>query len=259
MLKGEVQHFDSWGNSGIIKAGGIQWMSSGSGLVHCEMPSDAFQETGGEMEGFQLWVNMAAKDKKNKPRYQDLTPEDSHKVTYHIKHKDENGQDTQEDDVSIRVVAGEVGNVRALIHTNTPIFYLDITFHSPGAQFTYKVPRDFNAFTYIYRGAGEFGANKTKGEEGQLLVLGDGDDFTITSSESANGQQDAPLKVLLIGGKPFGEPIARYGPFVMNTQDEIRQAFVDYQSGKFGHIPGAEERQRKIEAVIRKRNRGKEL
>jgi quercetin 2,3-dioxygenase len=218
LLSGAMQHKDSQGNQGKLTPGDVQWMTAGSGVVHSEMPEPSFQKTGGRMHGFQLWVNLPARDKMTKPRYQEI-PGSGIPVA-----KSDDGK------VSVRVIAGEALGKRAVIETRTPIFYLDCTLQ-PGSSLTQPAPPEYNVFAFVYEGRGTFGSNSRSAREHEALVF-DRDGDTVRLEAAA----DAPLQALLIGGVPLAEPVARYGPFVMNTRDEIVQAFSDYQSGKLGEI-----------------------
>jgi hypothetical protein len=218
LLSGAMQHKDSQGNQGKLRPGDVQWMTAGSGVVHSEMPEPSFQETGGRMHGFQLWVNLPARDKMAKPRYQEI-PGSGIPLA-----KSDDGK------VTVRVIAGEALGQRAVIETRTPIFYLDCTLES-GASLAQPVPPEYNAFAYVVEGKGIFGSNRRSAAKHEMVLFAnDGDAMSV---EAAPG---SPLKALLIGGVPLKEPVARYGPFVMNTRQEILQAFDDYQSGKLGEI-----------------------
>jgi len=222
LLSGAMQHKDSRGNQGKLTPGDVQWMTAGSGVVHSEMPEPSFQKTGGRMHGFQLWVNLPARDKMTKPRYQEI-PGSGIPVA-----KSDDGK------VAVRVIAGESLGQRAVIETRTPIFYLDCELQ-PGASLTQPAPPEYNTFAYVVEGRGVFGSNrKSAGKHEMVLFADDGDAAKIEAAP------DAPLKALLIGGVPLREPVARYGPFVMNTRDEILQAFADYQNGKLGEIAWAD-------------------
>ena len=223
MLEGSFQHKDSVGNSGHLKEGWVQWMTAGSGVVHAEMPGDDIMKNGGRIEGFQLWVNLPAKDKMIPPRYQDTAAEVIPIVT------------EQEGKVWVKVIAGESLGTRAVIETRTPMMYLDIRLQ-PGTVFSQPVPEEYDGFCYVYRGRGYLGAERRGAEMGQVVVLDKGSEFRM------EGGEDSELRVLLIAGVSLNEPTARRGPFVMNTWEEIEQAFADYQSGKLGRIEGAEER-----------------
>ncbi len=216
MLEGSFQHEDSNGGTGRLFPGDVQWMTAGSGVVHSEMPAEELVEKGGTLHGFQLWVNLPRRDKMIKPRYQDVRAADIPSAT--------------RDGVTVRVIAGEALGKKAAIDTRTPIMYLHFVL-KPGARIEQDVPRDYNAFAYVVAGEGEFGGKKAA--RGQMVTFErDGDSVSISAPRDAGSD----TSVLLIGGVPLNEPIARYGPFVMNTQEEIYQAIEDYRSGKFGSI-----------------------
>ena len=218
LLSGAMQHKDSQGNQGKLTPGDVQWMTAGSGVVHSEMPEPSFAAKGGRMHGFQLWVNLPARDKMTRPRYQEI-PGSGMPVA-----KSEDGK------VAVRVIAGEALGKQAVIETRTPIFYLDCTLQ-PGASLTQPAPSEFNTFAFVYEGRGTFGSNSRAARRHEMVVFDrDGDAVRLEAGA------DSPLQTLLIGGVPLNEPVARYGPFVMNTRDEIVQAFADYQSGKLGEI-----------------------
>ena len=218
LLSGAMKHKDSQGNQGKLTPGDVQWMTAGSGVVHSEMPEPSFQKTGGRMHGFQLWVNLPARDKMTRPRYQEI-PGAGIPVA-----KSADGK------VTVRVIAGEALGKRAVIETRTPIFYLDCALQ-PGASLTHPAPAEYNTFAFVYGGRGSFGSNGGSAREHEAVIFAaDGDTVRLEAPD------DAALQALLIGGVPLKEPVARYGPFVMNTRDEIVQAFADYQSGKLGEI-----------------------
>ena len=220
MLSGEMEHKDSRGHAGRLSSGDVQWMTAGAGVVHSEMPSQAFMRNGGRMHGFQLWVNLPQRDKMMKPRYQDIPSAKIPKAT------------SADGLVSVSVIAGEALGQKAVIETRTPIIYLHYRLE-PGGVATPQVPRDYNAFVYIVEGAGLFGSEGERGADGQMVMFApDGDEVRIENSADAK----AALEVLLIAGPPLNEPIARYGPFVMNTEAEIHQAFEDYRLGLMGAI-----------------------
>ena len=220
MLSGEMQHKDSRGHAGRLTPGDVQWMTAGAGVVHSEMPSAEFARSGGRMHGFQLWVNLPKRDKMMNPRYQEIPGSQIPKVT------------SEDELVSVRVIAGEAMGQKAVIETRTPIMYLHYTI-KPGGVVTQTVPGNFNIFAYVVDGSGLFGSERERGEDGQMVLFApDGDEVRIENPADAT----ASLDVLLIGGIPLNEPVARYGPFVMNTKQEIFQAIEDYQSGKMGEI-----------------------
>jgi redox-sensitive bicupin YhaK (pirin superfamily) len=216
LLSGRMEHEDSRGNRGRLTPGDVQWMTAGAGVVHSEMPEAEFAARGGRMHGFQLWVNLPRRDKMMAPRYQEI-PAQRIPVG-----KSADGL------VSARVIAGEALGATAVIDTRTPIVYLDLQL-SPGASHVQPIPQDFNAFAYVVEGKGLFGPDRTAAAPHDLVMFGqDGADVRLAASP------DAPLRALLIAGRPIGEPVARMGPFVMNTRAELIQAFEDFQSGRLG-------------------------
>ena len=214
LLSGEMQHRDSWGNHGVLRPGDVQWMTAGSGLVHSELPGETLVRKGGRLHWFQLWINLPRKDKMIRPRYQDTTSERIPVV----------GGDAGE--VSVKVIAGEALGTRGVIDTRIPILYLHVTLE-PGAEFTQTVPRTENAFAFVIEGDGTFGGTKA-GQYSVVLFDRAGDAVRIANTGTA------PLSLLLIAGEPIGEPVARYGPFVMNTRAELQQAVEDYHEGRMG-------------------------
>lgn len=220
MLSGEMQHKDSRGHAGWLRPGDVQWMTAGAGVVHSEMPSAEFTRTGGRMHGFQLWVNLPKRDKMMKPRYQEIPGAQIPKVT------------SADGLVSVSVIAGEAMDQKAVIETRTPIIYLHYSI-KPGGVATQQVSSAYNTFAYIVDGAGLFGAEREPAKDGQMVLFAqDGNEVRIENP----GDAKETLDILLIGGMPLDEPIARYGPFVMNTETEIRQAFEDYRLGRMGEI-----------------------
>ncbi len=220
VLDGKMQHKDSHGHAGAIGPGDVQWMTAGAGVVHSEMPEDEFTRKGGFMHGFQIWVNLPAKDKLMKPRYQEL-PNSGIPVAMSADGK-----------VKVKIVAGESLGKSAAIDTITPIAFLHVTLQ-PGGSLTQPLPANYNAFAFVISGAGEFGAEAMKGSAHQMVIFGnEGDSVRIANAADTK----EPLDLLLLAGVPINEPVVRYGPFVMNTEDEIHQAIRDYQSGKMGAI-----------------------
>jgi redox-sensitive bicupin YhaK (pirin superfamily) len=207
MLAGNVNHQDSIGNAGSIGAGDVQWMTAGRGIMHEEMP----QRNENELAGFQLWVNLPAKLKMTKPRYQDVP---SARIP-----------EFNRDGVKVRVIAGAVDGIQGAV---TEIFadpeYLDVMMPAQHA-FEQPIPRGHTAFAYVFEGEAIF-ENDQRVPSPRLVIFGDGDFVRVR----ANNQ---PARFLLISGKPLGEPIARYGPFVMNTRAEIEQALRDLRTGTF--------------------------
>jgi redox-sensitive bicupin YhaK (pirin superfamily) len=220
MLSGEMEHKDSQGHAGRLTPGDVQWMTAGAGVIHAEMPSLNFQREGGRMHGFQLWVNLPKSDKMMTPRYQEIP---SSRIP----------QATSGDGlVTVKVIAGESMGEKAVIETRTPIIYLHYRI-KPGGAATQQVSATFNAFAYVVEGEGLFGADGERAADGQMVLFAqDGHELRIQNPSEAK----TTLEVLLIAGVPLNEPVARYGPFVMNTEDEIRQAIRDYQLGRMGAI-----------------------
>ena len=219
LLSGEMEHKDSAGHQGKLTPGDVQWMTAGSGVVHSELPSDKFMQEGGTMHGFQIWVNLPAKDKMIRARYQDISRDDIPKAT------------SEDEKVRVTVIAGEAMGQTAVIDTHTPIIYLHYTL-SPGGAVEQAIPPDHNALVYIISGEAILGSNKKTVSEGQLATMSTGDTLQIQNAENAGKDVD----LLILAGIPIGEPLARYGPFVMNSEDEIRQAIDDYRNGRMGVI-----------------------
>ncbi|PYS20784.1 MAG: pirin family protein [Acidobacteria bacterium] len=220
LLSGDMEHKDSSGHAGRLRAGDVQWMTAGAGVVHSEMPSREFARTGGRMHGFQLWVNLPQRDKMIKPRYQEISSSQIPKAT------------SGDGLVTVSVIAGEAMGQKAVIETRTPIIYSHYRIRAGGAA-VQKVPENYNAFVYIVEGEGLFGAEHERAGAGQMIMFApDGDEVRIENASDAK----TTLEVLLIAGVPLNEPVARYGPFVMNTEGEIRQAIEDYQLGRMGAI-----------------------
>lgn len=208
MLAGAVQHRDSLGNAGSIEAGDVQWMTSGRGILHEEMPAPR----GGRMAGFQLWVNLPARLKMTQPRYQEIAAARIPEVQL-------------ADGVRIRIIAGTLGMVAGPVtEIAAAPSYLDVTIPAD-VSFTHLIPRGHTAFAYTFEGSGFF-ANDTAVGQPKLIVFGDGETIALRAGS-------AGVRFLLVSGKPLGEPIARYGPFVMNTRDEILQALEDLRNGTF--------------------------
>ena len=220
LLSGEMEHRDSRGHAGRLTPGDVQWMTAGAGVVHSEMPSADFARSGGRMHGFQLWVNLPKRDKMMTPRYQEIAGAQIPKAT------------SGDGLVTVNVIAGEAMGEKAVIETRTPIIYLHYTIQ-PGGVVTQRVAPTYNTFAYIVEGEGLFGAEGEHASDGQMVLFAqNGEEMRIENAADAN----TTLDVLLIGGMPLDEPVARYGPFVMNTREEIYQAMEDYRLGKMGEI-----------------------
>jgi quercetin 2,3-dioxygenase len=220
VLAGENEHRDSFGNADVLRPGDVQWMTAGGGVIHSEMPTDTFKRSGGLQEGFQIWVNLPSIDKMMTPRYQTLRAADIPQVT------------ADEGRVHVRVIAGESLGKSARIDTRVPIQMLHFTV-KPGGSLAQSVPAEQSGLVYVFRGTATIGSDERTVAEGQAALLGSGDSVNISVAADAT----TPAEILLLSGQPLHEPVARYGPFVMNTREEIEQAFRDYQSGRFGLIP----------------------
>jgi quercetin 2,3-dioxygenase len=207
MLAGRMRHGDNKGNSGLLVPGSVQWMTAGRGIVHSEMP----EQENGLMWGFQLWVNLPAKDKMTAPRYQDIAPE-------RIPEVDAGGG------VRVRVIAGRFGDAQGPVSAvATDPIYLDVAL-PPGAKFDVPLPEGHNAFAFVFEGAATIAGEQVG--RGELAVLGRGEKVELEAGTDG-------ARLVVIAGRPLNEPVAKYGPFVMNTADEIRQAVYEYQSGRF--------------------------
>jgi redox-sensitive bicupin YhaK (pirin superfamily) len=223
MLDGLLRHQDSHGGGGLISDGDTQWMTAGSGLLHIEAPPEHVVMSGGLFHGFQLWVNLPARDKWLQPRYQDLRAGQVGLVR------------SSDGGALVRVIAGEVGGVAGPGSTHTPITLVHGTL-SPGAQLRLPWRPDFNALVYTLAGHGSVTADRRPVRMGQLAVLAGGDTVTVTAAATQESRSPT-LDVLVLGGQPIREPVAAYGPFVMNTRAELVQAFEDFQAGRLGTIP----------------------
>ncbi len=218
MIDGVFEHRDSTGGGGVITNGGTQWMTAGSGVLHSELPSQELVAEGGLFHGVQLWVNLPKAAKWTPPRYQDISAAETVLLS-----SDDGG-------ALVRVIAGDVAGHRGPGMTHTPITYLHATV-SPHAHLTLPWPEDFTAMVYVLSGRGAVGAEGRPLDEGRLAVLDHGAALTMRA--------DTTWDVLVLGGLPLREPVARYGPFVMNTRAEILQAVEDFRAGRLGatHVP----------------------
>jgi redox-sensitive bicupin YhaK (pirin superfamily) len=212
MIAGRMRHRDSAGHEGLLQNGGVQWMTAGRGVIHSELP----EQDDGRMEGFQLWLNLAAKDKLRAAWYRDIQ-------------SSEIPEFTTPEGVKVRVIAGRSHGIDgAMQRETTEPMYLDLEMPA-GAGFAQAVPASHNAFVYVYRGALQVGDTQVPV---QRMAIFEND----ASRDGVAIKASAASRALLIAGKPLGEPIAQYGPFVMNTNDEIRQAVQDYQSGTLAAV-----------------------
>lgn len=203
MIEGRMRHGDSRGNKGLLTAGSAQWMTAAKGIIHSEMP----EMENGMLWGYQLWVNLPAHLKMSEPKYQDIPPE---KIP-----------EFETDDFKVRLVAGEFEGKPGAAETNTPVIYFDIIFKGEGV-FEHTFPENFNALVVGVTGDVEIAGEKITA--GDIAVIAEGEGVRISGREGS--------RLLLIAAQPIGEPVARYGPFVMNTKEEIYQAFADYEAGK---------------------------
>lgn len=223
MIDGTFEHQDSNGGGGLITNGDTQWMTAGAGILHIEAPPEELVASGGLFHGFQLWVNLPAKDKFLPPRYQDLRGGEVTLLT------------SPDAGTLLRVIAGEVGEHRGPGVTHTPITMIHATV-APGDRLRLPWRKDFNALSYVLNGNGSFGPEGRPAQMGQLVVFGAGDVVTV-AADTTQESRSPQLDVLILGGRPIGEPVAWYGPFVMNTRAELVTAFEDYQAGRLGTIP----------------------
>ena len=223
MLDGTFQHQDSHGGGGLISDGATQWMTAGAGILHIETPPEELVVTGGLFHGLQLWVNLPAAKKMSPPRYQGLQP----------------GQVTllssPDGGAVVRLIAGDVAGYTGPGETHTPISFVHATV-APDAQLRLPWRPDFNALLYVLAGAGRIGVEERRVSGGQLAVFGKGDHLQVTADRHQS-QTEPDLEVVILGGRPIGEPVTWYGPFVMNTRQELVQAMEDYQAGRLGVIP----------------------
>jgi redox-sensitive bicupin YhaK (pirin superfamily) len=219
ILAGEVEHEDSAGHRGALGPGDVQWMTAGRGVVHSEMPSKRMRAEGGTVHGFQLWVNLPARDKMMEPRYQEIPAARIPTAT------------SDDGLAKVRVVAGEALGVSAAIETRTPIAYHHWTL-APGASVDVALPDAMRAYVYVFRGSATVGEQARSLRDGQLAVMaGHGAVRLAVPSEAGEGAE-----LLLLAGVALNEPVAWHGPFVMNTQAEIEEAIRDYQRGRLGAI-----------------------
>ncbi len=213
MIAGRMRHRDSAGHEGLLQNGGVQWMTAGRGVIHSELP----EQEDGRMEGFQLWLNLAAKDKMRAPWYRDIQSAEIPEFT-------------TPEGVKVRAIAGRSHGVDGAMQREvTEPLYLDLEIPA-GASFTQALPASHNVFVYVYRGELKIADTQAPVQRMAILKSDAGSDGVVLEAPAA-------ARALLISGKPLGEPIAQYGPFVMNTKDEILQAMRDYQSGKFAPTP----------------------
>ncbi|MDQ6648944.1 MAG: pirin family protein [Actinomycetota bacterium] len=220
LIDGTFHHQDSNGGGGVITNGATQWMTAGAGILHIEAPPEELVVSGGLFHGIQLWVNLPAAQKWTPPAYQNIEGPDVALLS------------SPDGGALVRVIAGEVDGHVGPGSTNTPITLLHATV-APGARLVLPWRADFNALAYVLAGSGRVGAEGRPVGTGQLTVFGVGDQITVSADDRST------LEVLVLGGRPIREPVAWYGPFVMNTAEEIRTAMADFQAGKLGVIPAS--------------------
>jgi redox-sensitive bicupin YhaK (pirin superfamily) len=223
MIDGTFEHQDSNGGGGVITNGDTQWMTAGGGILHIEKPPESLVVSGGLFHGLQLWVNLPARDKMIAPRYQDIRGE-----SVALLRSPDGG-------ALIRLIAGELGEHRGPGATYTPIVIVHATVQ-PGAEVDLPWRPDFNALVYVLNGVGYVGGERRPVRMGQLAVLGAGDVIRVGADRGQESRSPA-LDLYIMGGQPIREPVAHYGPFVMNSREELIQAFEDYQAGRLGTIP----------------------
>jgi redox-sensitive bicupin YhaK (pirin superfamily) len=220
ILDGEIAHHDTNGGGGVIAEGDTQWMTAGVGILHDELPTERMFRAGGPAHMVQLWVNLPSALKMTPPRYQSITRDGLRLLTSH------------DGSALVRLIAGGIAGFTGPGATHTPITYAHATV-APGAELSVPWTPAFNTMAYVLSGRGTAGPQRRPVEDGQLVLFGPGDNVVLTAADG----EDEPMDVLLLGGLPIGEPIAHYGPFVMNTREEILQAVEDYQAGRLGIIP----------------------
>jgi redox-sensitive bicupin YhaK (pirin superfamily) len=213
--KGTVAHHDSSGNSGVVGEGDVQWMTAASGILHKEYHEENFAKTGGDFQMVQLWVNLPAEAKKTKPKYQEITHEKVNKFQLPY-----NGG-------VVEVIAGEYKNVPGAAFTFTPVHLLNSRLNK-GAKADFSFPANFNTALLVIEGSIKINDNESAPQDHVALFKNDGESFTIEALENA--------VILILSGEPINEPIASPGPFVMNTKEELREAFEEFSTGKFGHL-----------------------
>ncbi|MER5392807.1 pirin family protein [Saccharopolyspora sp. NPDC002686] len=223
MLDGVFRHQDSHGGGGLITNGDTQWMTAGAGLLHIEEPPEEIVMKGGLFHGIQLWVNLPSQQKMTTPKYQDIRGGEVALLR------------SPDGGAYLRVIAGEVAGHAGPGSTHTPITVAHATL-SPGAQLRLPWQPDYNALVYVLAGSGSVGLDGRPITAGQLAVFGPGDVVSL-GADRTQESRSPEMEVLVLGGRPIREPIAAYGPFVMNTKEEVYQAFEDFQAGRLGTVP----------------------
>jgi redox-sensitive bicupin YhaK (pirin superfamily) len=223
ILDGVFRHQDSNGGGGLITNGDTQWMTAGGGILHIEAPPEDMVARGGLFHGIQLWVNLPSRLKMTSPRYQDIRAGQVALLR------------SEDGGALLRVIAGDVAGHRGPGSTHTDISVVHASI-APGAELRLPWPRDYNALAYVLAGSGTVGAERRPVQTGRLAVFGPGDVVTVAADPTQDSRSEK-LEVLFLGGRPIREPVAAYGPFVMNNRAELVQAFEDYQAGRLGTIP----------------------
>jgi hypothetical protein len=223
MIDGTFAHQDSHGGGGLITDGATQWMTAGKGILHIETPPEELVVAGGRFHGIQLWVNLPARDKMIAPAYQGLEAGDATLLS------------SGDGGALVRIIAGEVADHRGPGSTHTPMALMHASV-APGALLEVPWNPGFNALVYLLAGSGRVGSEGRPVTNGQLVAFGPGDFITLRADDTQDSRT-SHLEALLLGGQPIGEPVEHYGPFVMNTRDEIVQALEDFEAGRLGTVP----------------------
>ena len=223
MIDGTFQHQDSIGGGGLITNGDTQWMTAGGGILHIEAPPEELVASGGLFHGIQLWVNLPKADKMIAPRYQDIGSSNVALLT------------SPDGGALFRLIAGDLGGHAGPGSTHSPMAMVHATV-SPGARIDIPWRSDLNALVYVLGGRGTVGTDGHAIDTGRLVVFGDGDALTV-AADATQESRTPNLDILILGGRPIQEPVYAYGPFVMNTKEEVAQAFEDYQAGRLGTVP----------------------
>ena len=216
LLGGEVEHKDSWGGQAAIETGDIQWMTTGSGLIHSELVTEKFKKSGGIIQGLQIWVNLPKKDKQVKPWYQLIKKDDIPVI------KESSG-------VEIKVLVGKVKEIKSLVQTYSPVSIFDVQFSNSG-QINLEISKNKIAMVYVIDGELQFVEENKIAAKGQMIYYDQSADEINLASISTEGSY------LVLAGEPLNEPVVRHGPFVTNTEGEMKQAMLDYQNGKMGQL-----------------------